>query len=313
MKKLLLLLIFPLFIGSTTKYEYKYEIPFAPIIYSGINDSIPTIDQFGRIRNGIIVENIAAVLNTDPSGVKLTRAELDYIRSIVGGLYVIGVWQKCVAIYGFVGGNEWKHKWNWKDMRDLDAAFRLVFFGGVSHNSSGIKSNGTTGHANTFLTPSTTLTIGNTHLSVYINSNDAVSNVSSSLRVSTSGSDLGIITKRQNGNINSIQPTNNTVFTNFNVTPSPFSAIGYYIGQNNSTEHSFYYNGFKLTPTTTQQQNFALPNLPLFLMAQSNNGAAQGFDVKTIPFASIGSSLTDQQAISSSQVITYSQGILNRK
>jgi len=57
------------------------------------------------------------------------------------------------ALYPFVGGSATSHKWNLKDPRDLDAAYRLVFNGGWTHTSSGAQPNGTTGYANTFLNP----------------------------------------------------------------------------------------------------------------------------------------------------------------
>jgi hypothetical protein len=39
---------------------------------------------------------------------------------------------------------------NWKDPRNLDAAFRLSFVGGWTHNADGSLPNGTTGYANTY-------------------------------------------------------------------------------------------------------------------------------------------------------------------
>jgi hypothetical protein len=59
------------------------------------------------------------------------------------------------AVYPFVGGTATTHKFNLKDPRDLDAAFRLTFFGGITHSSTGITGNGTNGYFDTFLNPST--------------------------------------------------------------------------------------------------------------------------------------------------------------
>jgi hypothetical protein len=53
------------------------------------------------------------------------------------------------AIYPFVGGTASSHKWNLKDPRNLDAAFRLIFNGGMTHSSTGVLFNGTNGWANT--------------------------------------------------------------------------------------------------------------------------------------------------------------------
>jgi hypothetical protein len=65
------------------------------------------------------------------------------------------------AIYPFVGGSAASHKFNLKDPRDLDAAYRLVFNGGWVHSSTGAKPNGTNGYANTYLVPSTRYTDSN--------------------------------------------------------------------------------------------------------------------------------------------------------
>lgn len=77
------------------------------------------------------------------------------------------LWTKMKAIYPFVGGTASTHKWNLKDPRDLDAAYRLVFNGGVTHNSNGTTFNGTNGYANTYLSPSGALTANSNHLSLY--------------------------------------------------------------------------------------------------------------------------------------------------
>lgn len=325
MKKLIwLLLLLPLaFGGNTDKYEYKYKIPFAPIIYSGINDSIPTIDQFGRIRNGIIVENIVSVLNTDPSGVKLTRAELDYIRAIVGGLYVTGMWQKSLAIYGFVGGNEWKHKWNWKDMRDLDAAFRLTFSGTIVQNSNGFKGgagNGD-GYADLNFNMSSNLSSpNNMHMSVYINQSSTTS----------SPLDFAVSSKSSSGEdgtnryfITGSFPFGGNFFTQSAIGNSNQSALSFSRTVNNfkgcviasriaSNSLSMTYLNLLYKNTSTQDAT-TLPNYsPVLGGARYSNGIFNPSNA-VISFTSVGSGLTDQQAISSSQIITYSQGILNRK
>jgi hypothetical protein len=53
-----------------------------------------------------------------------------------------GLWSLMRAFYPFVGGTASTHKYNLKDPRDLDAAYRMVFAGGWTHNSNGITGNG---------------------------------------------------------------------------------------------------------------------------------------------------------------------------
>ncbi len=73
------------------------------------------------------------------------------INTLVVGLKADSLWTKMSAIYPFVGGTATTHKFNLKDPRDLDAAYRIQFFGGWTHNSNGITGNGTNGYANTFV------------------------------------------------------------------------------------------------------------------------------------------------------------------
>ena len=62
-------------------------------------------------------------------------------------------------------------KYNLKDPRDLDAAFRLVFNGGWTHSSTGATPNGTNGYANTFLVPSSVLSQNSATIGAYLRTN----------------------------------------------------------------------------------------------------------------------------------------------
>jgi hypothetical protein len=65
------------------------------------------------------------------------------LRSLALRLDDYGLWSKVRALYPFVGGTATTHKYNLKDPRDLDAAYRLVFAGGWTHDSNGVTGNGT--------------------------------------------------------------------------------------------------------------------------------------------------------------------------
>lgn len=275
-------------------------------------DSIPTVDNFGRVRNGIIVDGIVSVLNTDPSGVKLTELELAYIRSIVGGMYLAGSWQKMKACYGFVGGNAWKHKWNWKDMRDLDAAFRLSFLGGGwIHSGTGAKPNGTSSYADTFFNPNANLSVTSTHLSFYGDNSTAANpnefEIASSLGDNTDYFSLN--TRRLNGIVGYGSSYGNSGF----IVASTSNGF-YTIGSRNGTILSLFKGGDKLTGTPSAGYGTQLPSITTYLAARHSAGNFVGnYSNKTVKFVTIGSGLTDQQAIQTSNVITYSQGILNRQ
>jgi flagellar basal body rod protein FlgC len=91
------------------------------------------------------------------------------INTLVVNCKAAGIWTKMPAIYPLVGGTASTHKWNLKDPRDLDAAYRLVFAGGVTHSSQGIQGNAVNGYANTFLNFNTISTLGG--VSTYVLNN----------------------------------------------------------------------------------------------------------------------------------------------
>ena len=72
------------------------------------------------------------------------------VNTLVTDLKTYNIWTKMKAIYPFVGGSATSHKWNLKDPRDLDVAFRLTFNGGWTHSATGALPNGTTGYADTY-------------------------------------------------------------------------------------------------------------------------------------------------------------------
>jgi len=86
------------------------------------------------------------------------------INTLVTDLKTYGIWTKMKALYPFVGGTATSHKFNLKDPRDLDAAYRLQFNGGWTHSSNGALPNGTTAYANTYLNPFIAFGNGQSHL-----------------------------------------------------------------------------------------------------------------------------------------------------
>lgn len=82
------------------------------------------------------------------------------INTLVVGLKADSLWTSMYAIYPFVGGTTASHKFNLKDPRDLNVAYRLTFNGGWTHNSNGITGNGTNAFAESYYFPITINTIG---------------------------------------------------------------------------------------------------------------------------------------------------------
>lgn len=95
------------------------------------------------------------------------------INELVVELKDIGVWDTQIAVYPTAGGTAAKHKFNLKDPRDADDAYRLTFSGGIVHSATGMLANGTNGYANTHVNPNEDLPPYSAHISIYNRTNTA--------------------------------------------------------------------------------------------------------------------------------------------
>jgi hypothetical protein len=89
------------------------------------------------------------------------------------GLISNGLDTKMKAVYPFVGGTSSTHKYNFINSADSNSAYRLLFSGGMTHSSNGVLLGGTNGYAETYIQPSTALSLNNTHVSVYSRTNNS--------------------------------------------------------------------------------------------------------------------------------------------
>jgi hypothetical protein len=103
----------------------------------------------------------------DATGIS-DNTQIQAINGLVIDLKKARIWTKIKALYPMVGGTASTHKYNLKDPRDTNSAFRLSFIGGWTHSATGAKPNGTTAYADTFYISSTVSTsYDNKHLMYY--------------------------------------------------------------------------------------------------------------------------------------------------
>jgi hypothetical protein len=110
-----------------------------------------------RILNSFSIPAASAVPTvSDPNAQAFLNAavitdvtQANAINTLVIGLKADGLWTPMQALYPFVGGTATQHKYNLKDPRDLDDAYRIDFSGGEIHNSNGVIFNGINGAGNT--------------------------------------------------------------------------------------------------------------------------------------------------------------------
>ena len=221
------------------------------------------------------------------AGVTLTTTQMDAVNQWVVDSKAAGIWTKFKAIYPFVGSTATSQKFNLKNPLDTDAAFRLNFIGGGTHSSNGYQPNGINSYANTFLTPSTNLTLSNFHLSFY----------SRTLTVGV------VVEIGGNGNLASY--THLRIAANFvsgggAATTLTFTtttdARGFWLGTKRAAnDRAVFRNNLKQNSSTVSDSN-TLDTLPLFLGAQNKAGVPALYSAKECAFATIGDGLTDLES-----------------
>ena len=231
------------------------------------------------------------------------------ICTLVTSMKADGTWAKCNAIYPFVGNTASQQKWNLKDPRDLNAAFRLNFQGGWTHSSNGALPNGVNSYADSFLNASTLLTKTNTHLSVYLRTNLNTGSfpvdIGSSTNVSLGTNNTILISRYTNKSFNAIAQ-------NGSFQPASLDSRGLWnITTNGSTTGIYYRNGTQYGTSTTAQNNFA--NVSLYIGAVNNNGTPTFYSNKQLAFATIGSGFSSTEALALYNSIQAMQTTLSRQ
>jgi hypothetical protein len=196
-------------------------------------------------------------------------------------------------------------KFNLKDPRDLDAAFRLVFNGGWTHSSTGATPNGTNGFADTKLVPSTSLSTSSAHFSKYNRTNDLVN------------------FKLDGCSVTGVSPETflQHNYTSANSVIGDVTSLVAYIptdtrGLFNATRTAT--NTFKVFRNTTNigsntNSITVIPNRSVFLGARNDVGGTAFYNTYQVAFASIGDGLTDTEAANLYSRVQNLQTLLNRQ
>jgi len=230
------------------------------------------------------------------------------ICALVTSMKANGTWAKMTAIYPMVGGTATTHKFNLKNPLDTDAAFRLSFVGGWTHSANGAQPNGTNGYANTFLNPSTTLTLLDTHLSFYSRTS-AIGNIQRDIGIFIGGS----VPSFSIGTNTGVLVSDHYWFTTNRMSRSIPNAQGLMLTSRTSdTVHKSFRNGSQLGATdAVSNAGKAMPNATFYIGA-SNNSAALAFSNKQYAFATIGSGLSDAEVSALYTTVQSFQTTLSR-
>jgi hypothetical protein len=228
------------------------------------------------------------------------------VNNLVLDLKKYGLWSKMKAIYPVVGGNAWSHKFNLKDPRDDNSAYRLLFTnasgGNWVHSSTGMTPNGTSDFADTYLNSSTKLILNDTHLSFY-----SRSNVPGGVHV-----EIG----NYNGtSVINLRPTvafaiGGPSSASYNATTN---STGFWLTSRTSNIVLKGYRNGILDATSTSLMNSSYANLNLLISARNESGTPLYFSTKQCAFASIGDGLTDTEAANFYTIVQNYQTALGRQ
>jgi hypothetical protein len=238
------------------------------------------------------------------------------IDNLVIGLKADGTWTKMRAIYPIVGGTATTHKWNLKDPRDLNEAYRLTFIGGLTHSNTGILPNGMNGYADTFFVPSS-LADDNIHFSAYYRTTNT--------RTDRAMGCAYVIGNYEEGTFiagHSLSPfsTNNgiryinggTTFDNVNVT----NTVANFIATRTDLVNSKLYRNNVLVSTSSAGFGNAPANMYLMaenLLLTEGGTIIPSYSDKQIAFSTIGEGLDNTQSINLYNRIQAFQTALSRQ
>jgi hypothetical protein len=224
------------------------------------------------------------------------------INQLVLNLKGYSLWTKGKAWHPFVGGTSSTHKWNLKDPRDLDAAYRLVFNGGWTHASTGATPNGVNAWANTFLNSQGTLGINSTSFGVYSRTN-----------IDRLAPSIGNVTGAVTGEASLWLRYQNSLYARVNssVIAAPFPTNNDSRGlilanRTNSTQVTVQIRGTQTTLSNTSENTYTQP----FQLGGVNPNF---FDVKELAFAYIADGLTAQNMTDLNTTIVAFQTALSRQ
>jgi hypothetical protein len=205
------------------------------------------------------------------------------INNLVVSLKNQNMWVDMVAIYPMIGGTSTTHKYNLKDPQDTDAAFRLSFAGGWTHNNSGAKPDGVSGtYANTFFVPQTHFAgLNDAHVSYYSFTNAAgADDVEIGATNAAAGGET-LLAMRFSDN-------NQYVFVNKigGSGGAPGASNGYMVGVRNGTATLGYRNAVQVVNTSSGTAAFT--SRELYLGAQNDGTTGYRNSSRGCSFASIG-------------------------
>lgn len=231
----------------------------------------------------------------------LTEAQEIIVNDLVIDLKAAGLWTVQKAIYPFIGGTAAAHKWNLKDPRDLDAAYRLTFTGSWTHSVTGGRPF-SGARADTHLAPNPDLSRNDNHFSYYSRTSGGQANGCLGT-ANNSGGSQAYITKRWTDG-NEYITNNSSSYSNSTTTDTGLTIVS----RLNSSTFSMLRGGRYDTTSRTSQT----PTTNSFYLgtARTITSSPNG---RECAFSTFGEGLTQTQMVDLNAIIQDFNTELNRQ
>ena len=220
------------------------------------------------------------------------RADLD---SLIARARRHGWWDLCYVIYPFAGGTQASCKYNLKDPRDLDAAFRISFIGNSWTFTSASMNPGDNGYGNTHFNPSTqAMDPGDCHLSVYSMNDQPGGDDNADIGAYDHNTAAGFyLSTRTKWPDSSGKPF--AQISTYTMQGTQINGGGYFLMTKTSATNASFYRNSSMIATDTAATPGNLPNLDLFLCNQNYPYGGEpyniGFSQRGLSFATVGSGI----------------------
>jgi hypothetical protein len=225
------------------------------------------------------------------------------INTLVISLKNNSLWTKFKAIYPMVGGTASSHKFNLIDPRDIDGAFRLTFYGGWTHSSTGALPNGSNAYAETYLTPSVTLTLNSTSIHYY--SRNALG-VNTTVMGVYDGTSYVMLAPRQGFDYSGINSGVSGSATQFTTLLGFLSA-----SRTASTQFKDHRNGTVVN--TIVLASTSRPTKTIYIGGRNNNGTLSQSTNVECAFSAVADGLSDAEIATLSSIVQAYQTTLSRQ
>jgi hypothetical protein len=224
------------------------------------------------------------------------------INDLVVHLKTDSLWNKFLAIYPMVGGTASSTKWNLKDPRDVDAAFRITWNGSPVFKATGVTCSALTDFGDTHLVDSL-LSFNNSSMAFYSETSNQIA-----------GYDMGCS--------NSIYPYNimaiyedfdkdivNTLFNAYGTTPyQPSKTTGLFINSSKDDKVVRYDNGASVADFGSPSEAYTNASITIGKIADDDF-----MGQKECALATIGQGLTASQVQTFYNIVQAFQTTLGRQ